>query len=111
MSRPPWPSHLRPPPIAAASGEKEIENAMDYRGRILFLLLGGGALAGIFFFVVKPRLDEMSAQQNTNMIVIENTNTNTSTPMLTASVEAPSPTPEERVRPHHREPLCLGSPT
>jgi hypothetical protein len=46
-------------------------------------------LAGLFFFVVKPRLDEMSAQRNTEPPA----NVNLSTPTPAASVEAPSPAP------------------
>jgi hypothetical protein len=61
-------------------------------GILVFLLLGGGALAGVFFFVVKPRLDEMAAQRRPER-QIENTNPSTPTPA--SSVAAPSPTPEE----------------
>jgi hypothetical protein len=63
-------------------------------GVLLFLLLGGGALAGVFFLVIKPRLDEMALDRNTNR-KIENTNTNLGTPAPASSVEAPSPTPED----------------
>ncbi|HET6853043.1 MAG TPA: hypothetical protein VFH46_12115 [Pyrinomonadaceae bacterium] len=61
-------------------------------GILIFLLLGGGALAGVFFFVVKPRLDEMSAQRRPDRPV---ENTNLSTPAPTSSVAVPSPTAEE----------------
>ena len=60
-------------------------------GVLLFLLLGGGALAGMFFFLVKPRLDQ-AAERNTNRTV---ENTNVSTPTPAASVEQPTPAPEE----------------
>ena len=60
-------------------------------GILIFLLLGGGALAGVFFFVVKPRLDEMSAQRRPDRPV---ENTNLSTPAPTSSVAVPSPTAE-----------------
>lgn len=64
-------------------------------GVLLFLLLGGGALAGVFFVVVKPRLDEMktNSQANENRPVVDpNVNTNIngeSKPVVVA------PTPEE----------------
>lgn len=57
---------------------------------MLFLLLGGGALAGVFFFVVKPKLDQMAAQQrgpNENRPVV----VNQSTPTPEPSVAQPSP--------------------
>jgi hypothetical protein len=65
-------------------------------GILLFLLLGGGALLGAFFFLVKPRLDEMAAQRNTNRPV---ENTNVAVPSPAASVEAPSPSPEDTFQP------------
>ena len=56
----------------------------------MFLLLGGGVLAGAFFLLVKPRLDDMSAQRNVER---SSENINVSTPTPASSVEAPSPTP------------------
>lgn len=56
----------------------------------MFLLLGGGVLAGAFFLLVKPRLDDMSAQRNVER---SSENINVSTPTPESSVEAPSPTP------------------
>jgi len=61
-------------------------------GVLLFLLLSGGALAGVFFAFVKPRLDQMAAEHNTNRPV---ENTNLSTPTPAPSVETPTPAPEE----------------
>jgi hypothetical protein len=61
-------------------------------GVLLFLLLSGGALAGVFFAFVKPRLDQMAAERNPNRPV---ENTNVSTPTPSASVETPTPAPEE----------------
>ena len=46
-------------------------------------------MAGLFFFVVKPRLDEMSAQQNRERPA----NANFGTPTPAPSAEAPSPAP------------------
>lgn len=61
-------------------------------GVLLFLLLGGAALAGVFFAFVKPRLDEMAAERSPSRPV---ENTNLSTPTPSASVEQPTPAPEE----------------
>jgi hypothetical protein len=61
-------------------------------GVLLFLLLSGGALAGVFFAFVKPRLDQMAGEHNTNRPV-ENVNAGTPTPA--PSVETPTPAPEE----------------
>src|SRR5215208_996305 len=62
-------------------------------GILLFFLLGGAALAGVFFFVIKPKLDEMAAAERPRERQVENTNLATPTPA--SSVEAPSPTPED----------------
>src|SRR5258705_12316666 len=60
-------------------------------GLLLFLFVSGVALAGIFFAVIKPRLDEMNANrgadENRNARVAENTNTQPET----TPVEVPSP--------------------
>jgi hypothetical protein len=61
-------------------------------GVLVFLLLGGGFLAGVFFFVVKPRLDQMTAERNPTRPV---ENVPVSTPTPAASVETATPTPEE----------------
>jgi len=63
-------------------------------GVLIFLLLGGGVLAGLFFFVVKPKLDEMNAQRNPNR-PLENTNLSTPTPASTVETSTPAPTPED----------------
>ena len=86
----PAPSASLPPPPAA---QKKSKLPWIIAGVLLFLLLGGGALAGVFFFVVKPRLDQMaSVNQNRQ---IENTNANVATPEPTVEQPSPSPTPEE----------------
>lgn len=82
------PSAPLPPPVA----KKKSKLPWILAGIFLLLLLGGGALAGVFFFVVKPRLDEMAADRRTERQV---ENTNLSTPTPASSVEAPSPTPED----------------
>ena len=67
-------------PLPPHRGEEEVEVAVDHWLEfLLFLLLGGGALAGVFFLVVKPRLDQMAAERNPNRPV-ENTNVSTPTP-------------------------------
>jgi len=50
-------------------------------------------LAGLFFFVVKPRLDEMAAQRNPERPA--NVNLSTPTPASTVETSIPSPTPED----------------
>ena len=68
-------------------------------GLLLFLLVSGVALAGIFFAVIKPRLDEMNANrrvdENRNARVAENTNTQPET----TPVEVPSPAVDSYVPP------------
>jgi hypothetical protein len=83
----PAPSAPLPPAVA----KKKSKMPYIIAGVLLFLLLSGGALAGLFFFVVKPRLDQMAAER-TPVRPVENTNTSTPTPV--PSVERPSPSPE-----------------
>ena len=68
-----------------AGAKKKSKMPWIIAGVLLFLLLGGGALAGVFFFVVKPKLDEMAADRNPNRPV---ENTNASTPTPASTVEA-----------------------
>jgi hypothetical protein len=84
----PAPSTPLPPPPAA---QKKSKAPWIIAGVLLFLLLGVGALAGVFFLVIKPRLNEM-ASVNENRPVVD-TNANTATPEPT--VEQPSPTPAD----------------
>lgn len=88
---------LPPPPVSApapsaplppAVAKKKSKMPYIIAGVLLFLLLGGGALAGLFFFVVKPKLDQMAAERNP-VRPVENTNASTPTPV--PSVETPSP--------------------
>jgi len=96
----------QPPPVVAAPApsaplaqppqpvaKKSSKLPWIIAGILLFFLLGGAALAGVFFFVVKPRLDEMTAAERHRERQVENTNLATPTPA--SSVETPSPTPEE----------------
>lgn len=79
-------------PLPPAAARKRSKAPWIIAGLLVFLLLGGGALAGVFFFVVKPRLDEMAAQRNSNESRnVKNVNAATPEP----SVEQPTPTPEE----------------
>jgi hypothetical protein len=78
------------PPVA----KKKSKLPWIIAGVLIFLLLGGGALAGVFFFVVKPKLDEMAAERNTNR-QLENTNLSTPTPAATVESSTPAPTPED----------------
>jgi hypothetical protein len=86
----PAPSAPLPPPPAAA--QKKSKVPWIIAGVLLFLLLSGGVLAGVFFAFVKPRLDQMAAERNSNRPV---ENVNVSTPTPAASVEQPTPVPEE----------------
>ena len=77
------PSAPLPPPVA----KKKSKAPLIIAGILVFLLLSGGALAGLFFLFVKPRLDEMSAERRPEPPVPA------STPTPTSSVETPSPAP------------------
>jgi hypothetical protein len=86
----PAPSTPLPPP---APPQKKSKAPWIIAGVLLFLLLGGSALAGVFFFVVKPRLDEMASLNHNRRI--ENTNANVATPEPTVEQPSPSPTPDD----------------
>src|SRR6185295_15380498 len=51
---------LPPPPVA----QKKSKVPWIIAGVLLFLLLSGGVLAGVFFAFVKPRLDQMAGERN-----------------------------------------------
>jgi hypothetical protein len=91
VAAPTAPSAPLPPPPAAVA-KKKSKVPWIIAGVLLFLLLSGGALAGVFFAFVKPRLDQMAAERNSNRPV---ENVNVSTPTPSASVEQPTPAPEE----------------
>lgn len=78
-------------PLPAIAAKKKSKLPLILGLLVLFLLLGGGALAGLFFFVVKPRLDQMAAERNPQPAPT----VSTSRPTPSASVETPSPTPED----------------
>jgi hypothetical protein len=72
----PAPSAPLPPPAA----KKKSKLPLIIGLLVAFLLLGGGALAGVFFLVVKPKLDQMAAERNPQ-------------PAPTVSTNAPAPVP------------------
>jgi hypothetical protein len=86
------PTPSAPLPQPATAPKKKSKAPWIILGVVLFLLLGGGALAGVFFFVVKPVLDkkvaEERARENPQVVV-------TSTPTPAPSVEQPSPAPTD----------------
>lgn len=82
------PSAPLPPPVA----KKKSKLPLIIVGILAFLLLSGGALAAAFFFVVKPRLDQMAQERNPR-IVVEPT-PSTATPEPTIAQPSPTPTPE-----------------
>jgi hypothetical protein len=61
-------------------------------GVLVFLLLSGGVLAGVFFFVVKPKLDEMAAADRPRS---ETPPVVQPTAEVAPTLEQPSPTPED----------------
>jgi len=79
---------------AAAPAKKKSKMPLIIAGVLLVLFIGGAALAGVFFFVVKPRLDQMKAQKETPPV---ETNTNTNVSVNTNTETKPveqTPTPE-----------------
>jgi hypothetical protein len=82
------------PPVA----KKKSKVPWIIAGVLVFLLLAGGALAGVFFFVVKPKLDQMAADRNPNR-PLENTNVSAPTPASTVEASTPAPTPEDNYVP------------
>jgi len=58
---------------------------------LVFLLLSGGVLAGLFFFVVKPRLDQVSERRPETEPVVQPTVETKPSPVA----EQPSPSPED----------------
>jgi hypothetical protein len=82
-------------PLPAPAAQKKSKTPYIIAGILLFLLIGAGVLAAGFFFIVKPRLDEM-AQRNAER---PPANVNISTPTPASSVEVPSPTPEDTFQP------------
>jgi hypothetical protein len=88
----PLPAEAPSAPLSPPVAKKKSKAPWIIAGILLFLLLSGGALAGVFFVFVKPRLDQMAAEKNPPR-PIENVNASTPTPA--PSVETPTPAPEE----------------
>lgn len=84
------PSAPLPPPVA----KKKSKAPWIIAGVLLFLLLSGGALAGVFFVFVKPRLDQMAEENHPNRPV-ETVTPSTPTASPSAETQAPTPAPEE----------------
>jgi hypothetical protein len=81
------PSAPLPAPPAA---QKKSKMPWIIVGVLLFLLLGGGVLAGAFFFIVKPRLDQVSERRDTEPVVRPTIETAPS-----PVISQPSPSPED----------------
>ncbi|HEY6244964.1 MAG TPA: hypothetical protein VIX17_13515 [Pyrinomonadaceae bacterium] len=104
---PPTPSTPLPAPqaaapaVATAAPKKKSKLPWIIAGVLLFLLLGGGALAGVFFLVVKPRLAGMQAhnQANENRPVVTETNVNANANIQPTPVETPTPKEDNYVPP------------
>jgi hypothetical protein len=76
---------------AAPAAQKKSKLPLIIGGLLVFLLLAGGALAGVFFFVVKPKLDQLSAERNPNA--------NRPIVQPTAETATPAPTVEQAPTP------------
>lgn len=79
---------LPPAPVAKQKSKVPLIIA----GVLVFLVLSGGALAGVFFFVVKPKLDEMAAA---NRPPLETPPVVQPTAEVAPTIEQPAPTPED----------------
>jgi hypothetical protein len=84
------------PPVVTQAPKKKSKLPWIIAGLVILLLLGGGAMAGIFFLVVKPRLDQSTNRQ---IATNENTNTNTATNNTNAVAETSSSPAENYVAP------------
>jgi hypothetical protein len=70
-------------------------------GVLLLLLLGGGVLAGLFFVVIKPRLNEIAGNRTVPEAspVQANTNTTANINSQPSPTEQPSPSPQDNFVP------------
>ena len=87
--------------VAAGAPKKKSKLPWIIVGVLLFLLLGGGALAGVFFLVVKPRLAGMQAQHqaNENRPIVAETNVNANANTQPTPAETPAPKEDKFVPP------------
>lgn len=83
---PPPPQVATPVGVSAPLPKQKSKLPWIIAGVLMILLLGGGALAGLFFFVIKPRLDESANRQTNNQPVVTDTNRNA--PVSTPTPEA-----------------------
>lgn len=77
-----------PPPAVA---RKKSKAPWIIAGVLLFLVLSGGVLAGAFFFLIKPRLDQVAERRSENQPVVQPTIETAPSPVA----EQPSPSPED----------------
>lgn len=100
---PPPPTHVSqplPPPAQQTSAplpppavaKKKSKVPLIIAGVLAFLVLSGAALAGVFFFVVKPKLDEMAAADRP---AADNPPVVQPTAEVAPTIAQPSPTPED----------------
>jgi len=98
-----------PPPTAPSAAvvaptappAKKSKLPLIIAGVLLLLLFGGGVLAGLFFFVVKPRLNEMAGNRTVPEAspVPANTNTTANVNAQPSPTEQPSPSPQDNFVP------------
>lgn len=82
-------------PLPASPGaKKKSKLPLIIGGILVFLVLGGAALAGVFFFVVKPKLDQLAQERNPNPNPNPPVVHPTTEPTAAPTVEQPSPTPD-----------------
>lgn len=87
----PAPTPSAPLP-AAPVAQKKSKMPWIIAGVLLFLLLGGGVLAGAFFFIIKPRLDQVAERREEP--VVQPTVEAAPSPLPSVSVEPSPPIPE-----------------
>ena len=80
-----------PLPAAPVAAQKKSKVPWIIAGVLLFLLFSGGAIAGLFFLFVKPRLDQAAERRPENRPVVQPTVETAPSPVA----EQPSPTPED----------------
>lgn len=86
------------PPIAEAPAKKKSKLPLIIGGLLALLLLGGGALGALFFFVIKPRLEQPQTTSINDQPVVD-TNRNTNADTTPTPVAEASPSVEEYVPP------------
>ena len=87
----PLPQNTPSVPIPPPQAKKKSKMPLIIGILLLLLVLGVGAVAAVFFLVIKPRLNESTGPVVTNPARDENTNTNSNT---NVAVEQPKTEPE-----------------